>query len=88
MRSAQLDQKEETIILWSCDEKRRRLSGERDHARHCSGSKKVREAKDTWIDNMEKWAKMLFEKLLRDTEDRWRWHTLVHEATNPQNEDG
>ena len=27
-RSAQLDQKEETIILWSCDKKRRRLEKE------------------------------------------------------------
>jgi len=39
-----------------------------------------------WIDDMEKWAKMSFEKPLRETEDRW--HRLVHEATNPQNEDG
>ena len=45
-RSAQLDQKEETIVLRSCDEKIRRLSGERDHAGYCSGSKKARETKD------------------------------------------
>jgi len=42
---AQLDQKKETIILRSCDEKRR-LSGVRDHTGHCSGSKKARETKD------------------------------------------
>ena len=45
-RSAQLDQKEKTIILLLCEKKRRRLSGERDHAGHCSGSKKARETKD------------------------------------------
>jgi len=45
-RSAQLDLKEETIILRSCDEKRRRLSEERDNAGCCSGSKKARETKD------------------------------------------
>ena len=43
---SQLDQKEETIILRSCDEEGRRLSGERDHAGHCSRSKKTRETKD------------------------------------------
>jgi len=41
-----------------------------------------------WMDDMEKWAKMSFEKLLKETEDRWRWRKLVHEATNPRNEDG
>jgi len=46
MRSAQLDQKEETIILWSYDEKRRKLSGERVHAGHCTRSEKARETKD------------------------------------------
>ena len=44
-RSAQLDQKEETIILRLCDEIIRRLSGERDHAGHCTGSEKGRETK-------------------------------------------
>jgi len=41
-----------------------------------------------WIDDTEKWAKMSFEKLLRETEDRWRWRRLVSEASNPRNEDG
>jgi len=42
-----------------------------------------------WIDDVEKCAKMSFEKLLRETEDRWSWRRLiVHEATNPRNEDG
>jgi len=45
-RSAQLDQKEETIILQSCDEKIRRLSGERDHAGHCTENEKAKEIKD------------------------------------------
>ena len=45
-RSAQLDQKEETIILWSCDVKRRRLYGERDHAEHCSWNKNASDTKD------------------------------------------
>ena len=44
-RSTQFDQKEETIILRSCDEKKG-LSGERDHAGNCSGSKKARETTD------------------------------------------
>src|SRR6218665_51336 len=88
MRSAQLDQKEETIILRSCHEKRRRLSEERDHAGHCSANKKARRPKMRWMDDMEKWAKMSFEKLLKETENRWRWHRLIHEATNPRNEDG
>jgi len=29
-----------------------------------------------WMDDVEKWAKMSFEKLLKETEDRWRWCTL------------
>ena len=52
------------------------------------GARKQGRPKMRWIDNMEKWAKMLFEKLLRETEDRWRWHRLVLETTNPRNEDG
>jgi len=40
-----------------------------------------------WMDNMEKWTKMLFQKLLKETEDRWRWRRLVHEATNLRNKD-
>jgi len=44
--------------------------------------------KSRWMDEMENWAKMSFEKILKETEDRWRWHRLVHEATNPRNEDG
>jgi len=31
---------------------------------------------------------MSFEKLLRETEDRWRQRRLVHEATDPRNKDG
>ena len=46
MKFAQLVQEEETIILRSCDEERRRMSGKRDHAGHCSGSKKARKTKD------------------------------------------
>jgi len=41
-----------------------------------------------WIDDMETWAKMSFEKLLIETDDRWRWRRLAHEATNPRIEDG
>jgi len=44
-RTAQHDQKNEIIILWTHDEKRR-LSGEINHARHYTGSKKTRETKD------------------------------------------
>jgi len=36
----------EVIMLWTRDEKRRRLSGERNHSRHYTGSKKPRETKD------------------------------------------
>ena len=61
-RSAQLDQRDETNILRSCDDKRSRLSGERDHAGHCSGSKKARDTKDAIDGQHEKWAKMSFEK--------------------------
>jgi len=53
-RSAQLDQKEETIILRSSDEKRRRLSGERDPAGYCSGSMKARGTKDVIDEPLEK----------------------------------
>ena len=53
-----------------------------DHAGHCFGRPRMR-----WIDNMDKWAKMSLEKLLRETEDRRRLNILVHEATNPRNED-
>ena len=40
-RTDQHNQKKEIIILWIRDEKRRRLSGERNHARHYTGSKKT-----------------------------------------------
>ena len=60
------------LLLGDCEEKRRRLSGERDHAWHCCGNKKAGIPKMRWIDDMEKWAKMSFDKLLRETEDRWR----------------
>ena len=58
------------------------------------GVRKQGRPKMRWIDEMEKmekWAmryKMSFEGLLRETEDRRRWRRLVHEATNPRNEDG
>jgi len=52
------------------------------------GVRKQRRPKMRWVDDMKKWAKMSFEKLLKETEDRWRWHRLVHDATNPRNEDG
>src|SRR6218665_50824 len=44
--TAQRNQKKEIIILWTPDEKRRRWSGERNHARHYTESKKTRETKD------------------------------------------
>jgi len=42
-----------------------------------------------WIDDMEKRAKMPFEKLMRETKDRWigLWRRLVHETNNPRIED-
>ena len=52
------------------------------------GVRKQGRPKMQWMDDVEKWAKMSFEKLLKETEDRWRWCRLVHEATNPRNEDG
>ena len=55
---------------------------------HVPGVRKLRSPTIRWIDDMEKWAKMLFETLLRKTEDRWRWRRLVHEATNLRMEDG
>jgi len=72
------------VILRSCAEKRRQLPGERDHAGHCSRSKKARETKDA----MGKWAKKSFEKVLRETDDIWRMRRLVHKATNTWNENG
>ena len=52
------------------------------------GARKQGKPKMRLMDDMEKWAKMSFEKLLKKTENRWRWHRLVNEATNPRNEDG
>ena len=37
------------------------------------GVRKKETPKMLRIGNLEKWAKMSFEKLLRETEDRWRW---------------
>ena len=37
------------------------------------GVRKQGRPKMRWMVDMEKWAKMLFEKLLKETEDRWRW---------------
>ena len=45
-RTAQNNQKKKIIVLWTHDEKIRRLSGERNHARHYTRGKKRRETKD------------------------------------------
>src|SRR6218665_914664 len=87
-RTAHHDQKKEIIILWTCHEKRRRLSGERNHARHYTRSKKTREPRMWWMDNMEQWTGMPFKDLLKKTRDRRKWSRLVHEGTNPRIEDG
>jgi len=50
--------------------------------------RKQRRPKMRWMYDTEKWAKIPFEKLLKETEDSWRWCRLIHEATNPRNEDG
>jgi len=50
------------------------------------GPRKQGRPKMRWIDNMEERAKVSFEKLLRETEDRRRWNRLVHEATKPRND--
>jgi len=39
-RSAQFDEKEEAVILRSCDEEGRRLSEEADHAHEFPGARK------------------------------------------------
>jgi len=51
------------------------------------GVRKQRRPKMRWMDDMKKWAKMSFERLLKNTEDRWKWRRLIHEASNPWNED-
>src|SRR6218665_1169265 len=87
-KSTQFDEKEETIMILryvmrkegDCLEKKI-MQGIIPGLR-MQGRSKMR-----WIDNMEKWAKMSFEKL-RETEDRWRWSRLVREAVNHRNEDG
>ena len=52
------------------------------------GARKQGRPRTRWIDIMEKWAGMSFEKLLRVTMDRGRWNRLVHEAINSRSEDG
>ena len=52
------------------------------------GVRKQGRPKMRWIDDVEKRKKMQFEKVLRETENRWRWGELVHEATNPWKENG
>ena len=41
-----------------------------------------------WMDNMEEWAGMTFEDLLKKTRNRRKWSSLVHEATNHRIDDG
>src|SRR6218665_1935585 len=52
-----------------------------------SGAVKQRRRRMRWIDNMEKWTEMSFDKLLRETGESGSWSRLVHEATNPWSED-
>lgn len=52
------------------------------------GERRQGRRKMGWIDNMEKWAEMLFDKLLRESRNRRRWNRLAHEVTSPLNEDG
>src|SRR6218665_118906 len=61
---AQHNQKKEIIILWTRNEKRRRLSGEINHARHYTpGARKQGKQRLRWMDNMEEWTGMPFEDL-------------------------
>ena len=83
-RFAQHDEQEETIILRSYDEKRRRFTLHYI-TQHYSwlekeimqgtvpGVRKQGRPKMRWIDDVEKRKKMQFEKVLRETEYRWRW---------------
>src|SRR6218665_2703621 len=78
--TAQKKQKKEIIILWTRDEKRRKLSGERNHARHYTGSKKTRQTKDAMDGQHGRMNRMPFEDILKKTRDRIKWSRLVHEA--------
>ena len=53
-----------------------------------SGERKQERQKMRQIYDKARWAKMSFEKLLRETEDRWTWRRLVNEATNPRIQNG
>src|SRR6218665_2455528 len=87
-RTAQHNQKKKIILLWTCDEKRRRLSGERNHARHYTGAEKQGRPRMRWMENMEEWTGISFEDLLKKARDRKKWSSLVHETTNPRIDDG
>ena len=52
------------------------------------GASKQGRPRRRWIDNMERWAEMSFDKLLGKTGNRRRWNRLFHEATNTRNDDG
>src|SRR6218665_364936 len=86
-RTARHNQKKEIIILWTRDEKRRRLSGEEIMQGSTPGARKQGKPRMRWMDNMEEWTGMQFEDLLKKTRDRRKWSRLVHEATNPRIED-
>jgi len=61
--------------------KRRKLHGERNNARYYFWSKK-RKTKNTLADGLTG------NRLLKSVEDRRQWRKIIHEAANPQIEDG
>src|SRR6218665_3286356 len=52
------------------------------------GARKQGKPRMRRMDNTEEWTGIPFEDLLKKTRDRREWSRLVHEATNPQIEDG
>jgi len=42
----------------------------------------------TWMDNIRTWTGMTLEQITRSAEDRREWKRIIHDAANPQHEDG
>jgi hypothetical protein len=41
-----------------------------------------------WLGNVKEWTGLTMEEMIRLTEDRKRWRSIVHDAADPRNEDG
>ena len=75
-------------ILWTHITERWKLFGEREDISTTLGHRRRGRPRIRWEDNITKWTGLMGDCMLRSAEDRRHWSRIIHEAANPQSEDG